>query len=225
MILYHGSFLEIAKPDLVHSRPNVDFGRGFYVTPLYEQAAKWCGKFKRRGKDGIISRYEYDERREAELKTLKFDSYSEEWLDFILNCRSGKDSTDYDLVVGGVANDKVFNTVELFFDGLIDKAEAISRLRYEKPNLQICFRTEKALSLLRFEGSETLTANPILLQKKYSRVIECFAKQQGLSLDAALDFFYHSEVYQLIRDGISDMHCMSDAYLADELEQEYQMKQ
>ena len=81
MILYHGSFLEIAKPDLVHSRPNVDFGRGFYVTPLYEQAAKWCGKFKRRGKYGIISRYEYDESRESELKMLKFDSYSEEWLD------------------------------------------------------------------------------------------------------------------------------------------------
>ena len=56
--------------------------------------------------------------------------------------------------------------------------------------------------------------------KKYSRVIECFAKQQGISLDAALDFFYHSEVYPLIRDGVSDMHCMSDAYLAEELEQE-----
>ena len=60
-----------------------------------------------------------------------------------------------------------------------------------------------------------------MLQKKYSRVIERFAKQLGISLDAALDFFYHSEVYQLIRDGVSDMHCMSDAYLADELEQEY----
>ena len=59
-----------------------------------------------------------------------------------------------------------------------------------------------------------MTANPILLQKKYARVIECFAKQQGLSLDEALDFFYHSLVYQLIRDGVSDMHCMSDAYLA-----------
>ena len=59
-------------------------------------------------------------------------------MDFILNCRSGKDSTDYDLVVGGVVNNKVFNTVELFFDGLIDKIEAINRLRYEKPNLQIC---------------------------------------------------------------------------------------
>lgn len=66
-----------------------------------------------------------------------------------------------------------------------------------------------------------MTANSILLQKKYSRVIEQFAKQQELSLDEALDFFYHSEVYPLIRDGVSDMHCMSDAYLAEELEQEY----
>jgi len=156
MILYHGSFLEIAKPDLAHSRSNVDFGRGFYVTPLREQAVKWCGKFKRRGKDGVVSRYIYDECRENELKILKFDSYSEEWLDFILNCRRDNDTTDYDLIVGGVANDKVFNTVELFFDGLIDKTEAIDRLRYENPNLQICFRTEKALSLLHFEGSELI---------------------------------------------------------------------
>ena len=156
MTLYHGSYLEIAVPDLIHSRPNVDFGRGFYVTPLYEQAAQWCGKFKRRGKNGIISCYSFDESRAASLKTLKFNSYSEAWLDFILNCRSGKDSSGYDLVVGGVANDKEFNTVELFFDGLIDKTEAIRRLRYEKPNLQICFRTEKALELLHFEGSKLI---------------------------------------------------------------------
>ena len=70
-----------------------------------------------------------------------------------------------------------------------------------------------------------MMANPILLQKKYSRVIECFAKQQGLSLNEALDFFYHSEVYPLMRDCVSDMHCMSDAYLAEELRQEYQEKQ
>ena len=66
-----------------------------------------------------------------------------------------------------------------------------------------------------------MTANSILLQKKYSRVIERFAGQQGISLDDALRFFYHSEVYQLMRDGVSDMHCMSDAYLAEELKQEY----
>lgn len=70
-----------------------------------------------------------------------------------------------------------------------------------------------------------MNANPVLLQKKYSRVIECFARQQGISLDAALDFFCHSEVYPLIRDGVSDMHCMSDAYLAEELAQEYSQKE
>lgn len=156
MILYHGSYVEIVEPDLVHSRSDVDFGRGFYLTPLYEQAAKWCGRFKRRQKNAVISRYVYDENMEAGLKILEFHSYSEEWLEFIINCRRGEDTTDYDLVIGGVANDKVFNTVELFFDGLIDKNEAIKRLRYEQPNLQICFRTEKALKLLQFEGSETL---------------------------------------------------------------------
>lgn len=157
MILYHGSYMEIPKPDLIHSRDNVDFGKGFYTTPIYEQAVKWCGKFKKRGKDGVVSIYEFDETAYDTMKMLKFESYSEEWLDFILNCRRGQDTTDYDIVIGGVANDKVFNTVELFFDGLIDKREAINRLRYEKPNLQICFRSERVISkYLKFERSEQI---------------------------------------------------------------------
>lgn len=156
MMLYHGSYLEIAKPDLKHSRPNVDFGLGFYTTPLHEQAEKWCEKFKRRGKNGIISSYSFDRNKDKALKILEFDSYSEEWLNFILACRKGNDMTDYDIVIGGVANDKVFNTVELYFDRLIEKTEAIKRLRYEKPNMQICFRTERALQQLHFEGSEII---------------------------------------------------------------------
>lgn len=66
-----------------------------------------------------------------------------------------------------------------------------------------------------------MNANPILLQKKYSRVIAYFAKQTDIPLDMALDFFYKSKVYPLMRDGVSDMHCMSDAYLAEELAGEY----
>lgn len=122
MILYHGSFIEISKPDLLHSRPNVDFGKGFYTTPIYEQAVKRCAKFKHRGKNGIISHYTFDESAYKDL-----------------------------------ANDKVFNTVELYYDNLIDKNEAIRRLRYEKPNLQICFRTDISLNkYLRFERSEQI---------------------------------------------------------------------
>lgn len=157
MILYHGSYLEIQTPDLLHSRENVDFGHGFYTTPFYDQAVKWCEKFKRRGKNGIVSRYSFDEKAYRKLKILKFENYSEEWLDFILKCRTGNDTTDYDIAIGGVANDKVFNTVELYFDNLIDKGEAIRRLCYEKPNLQICFRTQKALNeYLHYKGSEQI---------------------------------------------------------------------
>lgn len=153
MKVYHGSWVEVSKPDLKYSRPDVDFGRGFYTTSIKDQAVKWCGRFKRRGKSGIISCYEFDESASYKLKIRNFESYSEEWLDFILSCRRERDTSDYDIVMGGVANDKVFNTVELYFEHLIDKKEAINRLRYEKPNIQICFRTEDALNLLHYEGS------------------------------------------------------------------------
>ena len=67
-----------------------------------------------------------------------------------------------------------------------------------------------------------MNANPTLLQKKYARIVECFSVKAGISLAKALDFFYHSETYPLISQGVSDLHCMSDEYLADELLQEYQ---
>ena len=67
MVLY----LEVQTPDLVHSRENLDFGRGFYTTPLYEQAIKWCERFKRRGKRGIVSHYSFDESAYQRLKILK----------------------------------------------------------------------------------------------------------------------------------------------------------
>ncbi len=65
-----------------------------------------------------------------------------------------------------------------------------------------------------------MNANPILLQKKYARVVELFAKQNGLTLEKALDIFYRSDLYKLMSEGISDMHCMSDEYLVQELEEE-----
>lgn len=65
-----------------------------------------------------------------------------------------------------------------------------------------------------------MNANPILLQKKYARVVELYAKENGISLENALDVFYRSELYTLMNEGVSDMHCMSDEYLVRELEEE-----
>lgn len=70
-----------------------------------------------------------------------------------------------------------------------------------------------------------MIANPILLQKKYARIVSLFAKKNQLTLEDALDFFYHSLVYQLMSEGCADMHCMSDEYLVEELIVEYNEKE
>ncbi|MCM1136748.1 MAG: DUF3990 domain-containing protein [Clostridium sp.] len=155
MTVYHGSNIEIVRPDIVHSRSRLDFGKGFYVTTLLSQAAKWVERFCRSGGEGIINIYQLDEAVWTETKVLRFDDYSGEWLDFITACRQGDDTEEFDLVSGGVANDRVFNTCELYFKQYISKEAAIDRLRYEKPNQQICFKNQQTIEkYLRFEGSE-----------------------------------------------------------------------
>ena len=156
MTVYHGGAQIVVSPDLLHSRRAVDFGAGFYVTPIYEQAKRWCEKRKRVNGEAAISEYAFDEAAASVLKTLRFQSYSEEWLDFIVKCRGLQDESEWDIVIGGVANDKVFDTLEAFFDGFATREQTIGKLRMADPNLQICFRTEAALRTIRFVGGETV---------------------------------------------------------------------
>ena len=156
MILYHGGAVAVAVPDLRHSRKAVDFGPGFYATPVYDQARRWSGKSKRSLGTAVVSKYEFDEDAAARLKVLQFDSYSEAWLDFVVKCRATEDDSDWDIVYGGVANDKVFDTLEAFFDGFATKAQTIEKLRMASPNMQYCFRTQAALNTLHFTGSEQI---------------------------------------------------------------------
>ena len=155
-MVYHGGAIAVPNPDLSHSRKAVDFGAGFYVTPILDQAVRWGEKRKRRYGSAVVSKYEYGEGAASALKILRFDGYSEDWLDFIVRCRDLKDSSGWDIVVGGVANDKVFDTLEAFFDGFATKAQTIDRLRMETPNLQMCFRTVAALQTLRYVGGEQI---------------------------------------------------------------------
>jgi len=158
LILFHGSYLSVEKPDISFSRENVDFGKGFYTTPIREQAESWASRFKRKHGQGIISVYEIDmDALPSEVKVLRFDTYSNEWLDFIYACRKTKYVGDYDIVIGGVANDKVFNALGLYESGWLDKAEAIKRLKYEQPSIQYCFRNQNVIDYyLKFTGSEVL---------------------------------------------------------------------
>ena len=162
MILYHGSYTLIERPDLSFSRLRTDFGRGFYLTPLKEQAVSWAQRFLKERDTAVISAYSLSSGFDAALgkgiKVLEFGEHDQDWLNFITACRLGKPvDTEWDLVIGGVANDKVFDTLQLHIDGLISAEEAIGRLRYSKPNLQYCFKAQSLIDkYLRFSDSEVL---------------------------------------------------------------------
>jgi hypothetical protein len=94
----------------------------------------------------------------AEIRLLEFNAHTQKWLDFIASCRLGKPiDGEFDLIIGGVANDKVFDTLTLYFDGTLSAREAIRRLRYNKPNFQYCFKTQPIIDkYLVFREAEVL---------------------------------------------------------------------
>ncbi|MBP5418423.1 MAG: DUF3990 domain-containing protein [Bacteroidales bacterium] len=145
MRLYHSSNMIVAHPDTSHSRNYLDFGRGFYLTSIYEQAEKYGLRFKRRGQQAWLNTYELSDD-VAQWNVKRFDAYDKEWLDFISQCRAGEDIGDYDMVVGGIANDRVIITLDRYFAGEISQDETLGLLRYEKPNIQYCIRSERMLN-------------------------------------------------------------------------------
>jgi len=162
MILYHGSHITIEKPDLSFSRLRTDFGKGFYLTPIKEQAMRWAERFKKERGTAVVSSYKFlaniNDKLPENIRILEFDNHNIEWLEFITSCRLGLAvDTQWDLIIGGVANDKVFDTIQLYFDNLISADEAIGRLRYNKPNYQYCFKTQKLINkYLNFFASEVI---------------------------------------------------------------------
>ncbi len=113
-----------------------------YLTDIKDQALSWVDRFIRRGKKGCLNSYSIDLDEMKNLYIVKsFDSYNIEWLDFILSCRNGgSEYLKYDIVIGGIADDQVYNTIELYEFDLITKEEALKRLKYHKPNNQLILK-------------------------------------------------------------------------------------
>lgn len=128
-----------------HSRDLLDFGKGFYLTSLVEQARKYAQRFLFQEEKAYLNQYDLDENLARGYKVKIFAGYDEEWLDFVSLCRLGKQTALYDLVAGGIADDKVFNTVDLYFSGNISKEEALRRLAFVHPNHQICILNQEIL--------------------------------------------------------------------------------
>lgn len=145
MILYHGSKEIVKSPEIRIAHYYKDFYYGFYCTMFKEQAKRWAIRFNGHG---IINEYEYFEN--SELNVLKFSEMTEDWLDFIVKCRSGK-SHDYDIVEGPMANDTIFNYIQNFIDGKISRAAFWELAKFKKPTHQISFHTARALETLTFK--------------------------------------------------------------------------
>ncbi len=149
--VYHTSGVRVENPDTRHSRKALDFGPGFYFTHPRHQAEQYGKRRLKLKMPAFLNVYEMKEEWNG-WKVKTFENYDSEWLEFVLDCRNYKVVGDYDMVVGGIADDKVFDTLTLFFEQLIDKKEALRRLKYEKPNIQYCIRTEAMIKdLLTFK--------------------------------------------------------------------------
>lgn len=143
MKVYHGSSVAVSVPEIRSGRFSKDFGDGFYCTTLLEQAKRWAS----RKKPSVVSLYEYLP--SEGLKVLEFTEMTDDWLDFIVNCRRGI-SHNYDIVIGAMANDQVFNYINDYVDGILTKEQFWVLAKFKKPTNQICFCSENALKCLKY---------------------------------------------------------------------------
>ena len=148
-IIYHGSYCIIEEPKILLGKYTKDFGTGFYCTILEEQAQKWAMKYN----TPIINKYEYNE--DSNLKIKNFTLMTEEWLDFIIECRNGK-KHEYDIVIGAMADDQVYNYITDLMSGEITRAAFWELAKFRHPTHQIAFCTEKSLNCMKFVEAEEI---------------------------------------------------------------------
>ena len=148
MRVYHGSTMVIDLPIAAVGRQRLDFGQGFYVTDIKKQADSWAERMQRiREEPGIVNVYELDiEKVKAAYRYYRFMHYDNEWLQFIVANRVGsKDVEHYDVIEGGVANDRVIDTVEAYMANLMPLETALRELSRHQPNNQLCIASQKVI--------------------------------------------------------------------------------
>lgn len=156
--VYHGGVSRVETPLANVGRKNLDFGQGFYVTRIKKQAEIWADRAGRQLlANPVVNIYQLDiDSIVKEYRYLKFEHYDATWLQFIVACRGGYNpSTEYDCVEGGVANDRVIDTVEGFINGTVSEEYALQELSKHQPNNQICLLTQAMIDkYLNFQTTE-----------------------------------------------------------------------
>ena len=203
MIVYHGGYVEIFEVDLSKSVINRDFGRGFYVTKLREQAEYWAiRKGKQHKTNGFVTEFQFPEVAFTSygMNVLRFTDYTEEWLDFVVMNRSAKSPDnlhDYDIVEGPVANDDIATRITFYLEGGITKAEFLEELKFKHlTSHQIALCTQKSLQMIKKAFSKVdlneMTIDDLIIQS----LIVDFKKDDY----QAIDTYFNSKTYLLLID-------------------------
>lgn len=150
MILYHGTIMPVPSPLAHIGREELDFGKGFYLTKIKEQAEAWARKkmFIEHASRAVLNVYEFDSEAAigSGISYLSMPQYDKEWLDFVVGNRKGHNHwRAYNVIEGGVANDRVIDTVEDYMTGRITAEQALGQLRFAKPNHQICILDQQVI--------------------------------------------------------------------------------
>ena len=150
MILYHGTIMPVPSPLAHIGREELDFGKGFYLTKIKEQAEAWARKkmFIEHASRAVLNVYEFDSEAAigSGISYLSMPQYDKEWLDFVVGNRKGHNHwRTYKVIEGGVANDRVIDTLEDYMTGRITAEQALGQLRFAKPNHQICILDQQVI--------------------------------------------------------------------------------
>ena len=147
MTVFHGSYTAVTAPEIIRGRYTKDFGYGFYCTLIREQAEKWAKRFE----TPVLNTYTV--RFSDGMKILNFREMSEEWLDFIVACCNGQ-SHEYDIVIGAMADDQIYNYISDYMDGSITREQFWVLAKFKYPTHQIAFCTVRSLDCLTFVSAE-----------------------------------------------------------------------
>lgn len=150
---YHGGTEAVIMPEIRDRLHAPDFGRGFYATASEEQAVRWAKRVRlaRKAKEAVVTIFDISALDADGLSVKVFDGVSEAWFDAVISCRSGNDVfSGFDVVIGPVANDNVYQTIRFFETGVYSKEEAMRRLLAERLFNQIVFKTSGSLRILRY---------------------------------------------------------------------------
>jgi hypothetical protein len=208
MKVFHGSDVKIETIDLSKCRIGTDFGHGFYVTKFRKQAEDIAARVASwHDTTPVVTEFDFNEYafEDKDFKTLRFDSYVEKWLDFIVKNRASiasKSMHDFDIVEGPVANDDIAARIYDYLSGDVSKDVFLAELKFKKPMHQICFCTTSSLQML---SSVEKTNDSKILQID-DMIVEQLMFDNQIDETQAVDLFYNSKTFEKLSDKSTNFH-------------------